>query len=206
ALIYPVTDVGLDSASMAEFESGFYLSRELMLWFWRHFVGGDPQGRGDDPELAPLRASDLGALPPSFVVTAGCDVLRDEGEALAAIAARVRAFTGCPARACAGGTPAPAGAPGGCRRPRRRALAGRHRRSTRRRARTGSGRAADGSRARGRGRARSSRARRRSAPAPVPARRGDPAGRGVAVRASSSARCAGPATRSRRNRRPARGW
>lgn len=131
ALIYPVTDVGLDSASMAEFESGFYLSRELMLWFWRHFVGGDPQGRGDDPELAPLRASDLGALPPTFVVTAGCDVLRDEGEALverireqggrsellrvpgmlhgfirfgsrvdgadealAAIAARVRAFTG----------------------------------------------------------------------------------------------------------------
>ncbi len=84
ALVYPVTDVGLDSASMAEFESGFYLSRELMLWFWRHFLGGDPQGRGDDPELAPLRATDLGALPPSFVVTAGCDVLRDEGEALVA--------------------------------------------------------------------------------------------------------------------------
>jgi acetyl esterase len=81
-LIYPVTDVGLDSASMAEFESGFYLSRDLMLWFWRKFLGTDPQDRGDDPELAPLRAADLGSLPPSFVVTAGCDILRDEGEAL----------------------------------------------------------------------------------------------------------------------------
>lgn len=81
-LVYPVTDVGHDTASMREFETGFYLSRELMLWFWRHFIGADPRDRGDDHELAPLRAPDLGALPPTFVVTAGCDVLRDEGEAL----------------------------------------------------------------------------------------------------------------------------
>src|SRR5690606_4801728 len=81
-LVYPVTDVGHDSASMQEFETGFYLSRELMLWFWRHFIGADPRDRGAEPELAPLRAPDLGALPPTFVVTAGCDVLRDEGEAL----------------------------------------------------------------------------------------------------------------------------
>ncbi len=77
-----VTAVGHDTASMREFETGFYLSRELMLWFWRHFIGADPRERGDDHELAPLRAPDLGALPPTFVVTAGCDVLRDEGEAL----------------------------------------------------------------------------------------------------------------------------
>ncbi len=82
ALIYPVTDVGHDSASMEAFESGFYLSREMMLWYWQQFIGGDPRGRGDNPELAPLRATDLGGLPPSFVLTAGCDVLRDEGEAL----------------------------------------------------------------------------------------------------------------------------
>lgn len=82
ALVYPVTDVGHDSASMQEFESGFYLSRDMMLWYWRQFIGADPRERGDDPELAPLRATDLGDLPPSFVLTAGCDVLRDEGEAL----------------------------------------------------------------------------------------------------------------------------
>jgi acetyl esterase len=82
ALVYPVTDVGHDSASMEEFASGFYLTRELMLWYWRQFVGADPRDRGDNPELAPLRADDLGGLPPTFVVTAGCDVLRDEGEAL----------------------------------------------------------------------------------------------------------------------------
>lgn len=81
-LIYPVTDVGHDSASMEAFESGYYLTRDLMLWYWQQFIGEDPRGRGDNPELAPLRANDLGGLPPSFVVTAGCDVLRDEGEAM----------------------------------------------------------------------------------------------------------------------------
>jgi acetyl esterase len=83
-LVYPVADVGLDTPSMHEFAEGYYLSRELMRWFWREYLGDDPASHAGDPALAPLRAADLAELPPTLVLTAECDVLRDEGEALAA--------------------------------------------------------------------------------------------------------------------------
>jgi acetyl esterase len=82
ALVYPVADRRLDSASAKAFGEGFYLSRAQMAWFWEQFLGDlkiDPV----HPDLSPALADDLGGLPPSLVITAGCDILRDEGEALA---------------------------------------------------------------------------------------------------------------------------
>ena len=45
-----------------------------------HYLGDtDPA----DPRVAPLHVRPLGGLPPAYIVTAGFDVLRDEGRAYA---------------------------------------------------------------------------------------------------------------------------
>ncbi len=81
-LIYPVTnDIAAGHQSYTEFAEGFGLTSDDMAWFWEHYVP-DPTERAH-PHASPLRADSLANLPPALVLTAGCDVLRDEGEAYA---------------------------------------------------------------------------------------------------------------------------
>lgn len=80
-LIYPVTDTKTDTASYQAFGEGFFLERRTMEWFIDHYVG--PDGDRTDPIVAPLNAKSLKGLPPAYVVTAGHDVLKDEGAAYA---------------------------------------------------------------------------------------------------------------------------
>jgi len=82
ALIYPVTDTTLDTPSYQENATGYVLTREGMRWFFGHYLAREEQGR--EPYASPLRAANLAGLPPALVITAGCDPLRDEGEAYAA--------------------------------------------------------------------------------------------------------------------------
>jgi acetyl esterase len=79
-LLCPNTDSGLDSPSFAEFGEGYGLSAAAMAWFLGHYIGLADRS---DPRIAPLRAEDLSGLPPATVLTAECDILRDEGEAYA---------------------------------------------------------------------------------------------------------------------------
>jgi acetyl esterase len=81
-LIYPVTNFDFDTKSYRENAEGYLLSREMMQWFWSHYLE-DP-AHGADPKASPLRAADLAGLPPATVITAEFDPLRDEGEAYAA--------------------------------------------------------------------------------------------------------------------------
>jgi acetyl esterase len=81
ALIYPVTDCNLDTPSYLENATGYVLTREAMRWFFRHYLAREEQGR--EPYVSPLRAASVANLPPALVITAGCDPLRDEGEAYA---------------------------------------------------------------------------------------------------------------------------
>ncbi|SEL81030.1 alpha/beta hydrolase [Nonomuraea pusilla] len=97
ALVYPVLDVAMDTPSYLEFAKGFGLDAEEMAWFARQYApGADPA----DPRLSPLRLPDLSGLPAATVVTAECDVLRDEGEryavrlAHAGVPAELRRFEG----------------------------------------------------------------------------------------------------------------
>jgi acetyl esterase len=80
-LIYPVTDAGVNTPSYAEFADGYGLTAAGMRRFWELYLDG---AEGLQPDASPLRAEDLEGLPPAYVLTAECDVLRDEGEAYAA--------------------------------------------------------------------------------------------------------------------------
>jgi acetyl esterase len=83
-LFYPVTDAKFDTASYEQFETGYFLHREGMKWFWDQYTT-DPAQRAEIT-ASPLRASleELSGLPQALVIVAEADVLRDEGEAYAA--------------------------------------------------------------------------------------------------------------------------
>ncbi len=80
-LIYPPTDGYTPRRSYELFGEGFFLSMKDRNAFGRYYAG--PAPREPDARQSPLRASDLSNLPPALVITAGFDLLRDEGEAYA---------------------------------------------------------------------------------------------------------------------------
>jgi acetyl esterase len=80
-LVYPVTDLACDTRSYEQFADGYFLTRNLMLWFRSHYLPSLESVR--HPDASPLRADIRFPLAPTLVVTAGFDPLRDEGLAYA---------------------------------------------------------------------------------------------------------------------------
>lgn len=82
-LFYPVTDASFDTDSYHEFAEGYFLRRDAMMWFWDQYTSS-PEQR-EEITASPLRASieQLKNLPPTLLINAEADVLRDEGEAFA---------------------------------------------------------------------------------------------------------------------------
>jgi acetyl esterase len=78
-LIYPPTDGGTSWPSHELFNEGFFLSHKDRIAFSRFYQAPKTDRKRDSP----LRGSDLSKLPPALVITAGFDILRDEGEAYA---------------------------------------------------------------------------------------------------------------------------
>ncbi|WP_406368840.1 alpha/beta hydrolase [Streptomyces sp. NBC_00647] len=80
-LVYPNTDLTLSCPSTRSKATGWGLTSDDVAWGAGQWVP-DPARRAD-PEVSPLYAADLGGLPPTVVVTAEHDPLRDEGDAYA---------------------------------------------------------------------------------------------------------------------------
>ena len=99
-LLYPVVDYRFDTPSYRENAEGYFLTKDMMEWFWAHYLARPEDGA--DPLASPLRASDaqLRGVPPAFVATAEYDPLRDEAAAYAArlrdagVTVEHRCFTG----------------------------------------------------------------------------------------------------------------
>ncbi|MEA3078873.1 MAG: acetyl esterase [Sphingomonadales bacterium] len=77
-LIYPAADPCVRYPSYDQFNEGFLLTKASMDWFEESYAG--PRG---DWRYSPLLAGAEG-LPPTFVLTAGLDPIRDQGRAYAA--------------------------------------------------------------------------------------------------------------------------
>ncbi len=79
-LLYPGSDFTYSVPSYALFGDGYLLTSDMMQWFFAQYV--DDPAQATDPRVSPIFA-DLDGLPPSLVITAGFDPLRDDGKRLA---------------------------------------------------------------------------------------------------------------------------
>ncbi|GAA3564812.1 alpha/beta hydrolase [Microlunatus spumicola] len=79
----PMLDPTMRSRSLDTYAEGFGIGRADVATGWGHYLAGGTAGLAD-AYAGPSAAADLTGLPPAAVLTAGCDPLRDEGEAYAA--------------------------------------------------------------------------------------------------------------------------
>ncbi len=77
-LIYPAADPKTHYPSYDEFNEGFLLTKASMDWFEESYAGPH-----DDWRYSPMLKG-IEGLPPTFVLTAGLDPIRDQGRAYAA--------------------------------------------------------------------------------------------------------------------------
>jgi len=80
-LLYPIVDARLTTPGFTTFADGWGLTTAEVESLLANYAP-DPAD-WDDPRISPLRATDHSGLPPAFIVTAGFDVLCDEGPAYA---------------------------------------------------------------------------------------------------------------------------
>jgi acetyl esterase len=80
-LIYPAVDFALETESHRELVDGHVIPRERIVWYSEQYLCGEADKA--DLRASPLRAPKVAGQPPTLIVTAGFDPLRDEGRAYA---------------------------------------------------------------------------------------------------------------------------
>ncbi|MGV9817021.1 alpha/beta hydrolase [Nocardia xishanensis] len=83
-LLYPSADLTESRTASDElFAEGFYLTEHDRQWCRGHYLSGAVNSDGADPRTSPALAEDLSGLPPTVLISAAFDPLRDEDEAYA---------------------------------------------------------------------------------------------------------------------------
>jgi len=80
-LIYPATNMTMNTPSHSQFAEGYFLTSNLMDWFQSHYLPSAADK--NDWRASPLLAKSLAGLPPALIQTAGFDPLKSEGVAYA---------------------------------------------------------------------------------------------------------------------------
>ena len=81
ALIYPAVDFSFETDSHRDMVDGHVIPRDRVLWYMEQYLRSEADKA--DLRASPLRAPSLAGQPPTMIVTAGFDPLRDEGRAYA---------------------------------------------------------------------------------------------------------------------------
>jgi acetyl esterase len=76
-LVYPAIDWSRSCESHKTFAKGFFLEDARTHWFENRYLNRIEER--DDPRASPMKFSDFSKLAPATIVTAGFDILRDEG-------------------------------------------------------------------------------------------------------------------------------
>src|SRR5207247_2539258 len=79
-LLYPCLDLTASLPSHRTFASGYLLTAEIYAWYRSNYLQGVNPA---DWQVSPLFATDISGVPPSIVLHAGFDPLRDEALAYA---------------------------------------------------------------------------------------------------------------------------
>jgi acetyl esterase len=77
-LLYPCLDLSASLPSHRKLAEGYLLTAPLYAWYRNNYLNG---AHTDDPRLSPLFVEDVSGLPPTLVLYAGFDPLRDEAAA-----------------------------------------------------------------------------------------------------------------------------
>jgi len=80
-LLCPITDFAAESDSRRSLGEGYLIDRDTLEHDLKHYLL--PGTDRADPRISPLRAVEVGRLPPTVVHTAEFDPLRDEGQVYA---------------------------------------------------------------------------------------------------------------------------
>jgi len=80
-LFYPCVDMSASLASHRKFADGYLLTAPLYAWYRGNYVGSAVDR--DNWRMSPLFAEDFSGLPPTVLLYAGFDPLRDESAAYA---------------------------------------------------------------------------------------------------------------------------